>query len=137
MANRVILRFVIGVLPAMGLVVAGPSFAACDLTLSSILPSSNGLLEVLEADCGRSNIRQITLTRDVGRPSAVTLGSFTISPATRADIRLTTPLISGTHWYTAIGWDDATDAAVNAGKAVVITDCTDASGVGGSPSCYY
>lgn len=132
MANRGILRVAIGVLPAMGLAFAGQALAACDVTLSTILP---GNMAVLAVDCGRSNVRHITLTRDVGRASAVTLGPFTVAPATRADFRLVTPLISGTHLYRATGWDDATGTAVNAGKAAVITHCAVASGVADHPSC--
>ena len=111
---------------------AGPELAACDVTLSTILP---GDMAVLEVDCGRSNVRHISLTRDVGRPAAVTLGPFTISRANNADFKLVTPLVSGTHWYTATGCDDATGTAINAGKTAVITHCAIAGGVDGHPSC--
>lgn len=129
---RINLRVVIGVLLAMGLAAAGPALAGCDVTLSTIFPSDQ---VVLKADCGGSNISQITWTRDVGLPGAVTLGTFSISPGTQADFSLITPLTSGNHWYTATGWDDTSATAINAGKAVVIMHCAVASGASGSRIC--
>jgi len=102
---------------ALGLTAAGPTMAACDVTLSAILPNNQA---VLKADCGTANMSQITWTRDIGLPTAAIFGPYVISPPTRADISFATLLISGTHTYTATGFDDV-PAAVTSGKAAVVS----------------
>ncbi|OFW18616.1 MAG: hypothetical protein A3H27_11370 [Acidobacteria bacterium RIFCSPLOWO2_02_FULL_59_13] len=98
----------------LGLAVAGPALAACDVTLSSILPSNQA---VLKANCGSSNMTSITWTRDAGTPSAVTFGPYSFSP-TLADLNFITPLTSDTHSYTASGLAGATP--IPAGQAAII-----------------
>lgn len=106
----------------LGLAAAGPALAVCDVTLSSILPNNQA---VLKANCGNANMTEITWTRDFGTGAVANFGPF-LFPATLADINFTTLLTSGTHSYTASGYENGTGTAnsgtlVASGKAAVVT----------------
>ncbi len=93
----------------LGLTVAGPALAVCDVTLSSILPNGQA---VLKANCGATPITGIRWFQD---GNSLTGGlDLTINPAvTGTDIYYTVPVIfsnAAVHRYTATGNNNSESA---------------------------
>ena len=114
----------------LGLVVAGPALAVCDVTLSSILPNGQA---VLKANCGATSINGIRWFQDA---NSLTGGlDLTLNPAvTGTDIYYTVPVIfsnAAVHRYTATGNNNTVAAGTPVTIAIAPPALNVSASVGG------